>query len=114
MSRRAERQARRAARRAQRQANKETRQNFRKDKLAARSDRQKQRQGFLAGLAPQILDKIPVGATNSDTIDTGGDYSKQGEAAPGSGAGGGMSGLASGGMMLPLLILGAVLLMKKK
>ena len=64
MSRRAERQARRAARRAQRQANKETRQQFRKDKLAARSDRQKQRQGFLAGLAPQILDKLPAGGTN--------------------------------------------------
>lgn len=87
--------------------------SLKEERLAGRSDRQAQRQGFLAGLAPQILDKIP-GASADDSAGGGYDepLTKQGG---GEGAGtGALAGLQSGGMMLPLIIVGAVLLMKKK
>lgn len=113
---RADRQARRAERRAGREAQKADKMALKRERLAARGARQEQRQGFLAGLAPQILDKIPLGGT------TGEDLYDAPPSGGGSGTGDGLTKDKKSGndfdiaKMMPLII-GAVavmFLMKKK
>lgn len=105
----------RDTRQAARKERREGRQAARKDRLSMRADRQKQRQGFLQNLAPQILDKFAPGA-DIDSLDAaanGGSY--EGPATKQNTDDSTESG-SSFDMkkMMPLLAIGAAIFLMKK
>lgn len=104
----------REARQAARKERREARQAARKDRLAMRADRQKQRQGFLQNLAPQILDKFAPGADveSLDAAANGGSYQDpMTKNATDETTDSGTS--FDFEKMLPLLAIGAIFLLKK-